>query len=282
MAETKVVVVTGATGFVGKRLVSRLTNLGYQVVPISRKLGLDICSKETLENIGPFDYMIHLAARTFVPDSYSDIEKFFLTNVLGTLNCLELCRNSAASMSFASSYVYGPPAYLPIDELHPVNPWNPYAVTKIMAEDLCKMYSQEFDVPTSIFRIFNIYGPGQKSEFLIPKIIEGINRGSLVLETSTPSRDFVFVDDAIEALLIPLKQQIPGNEIFNVGSGESYSVDEVVRKVVENSGKSIKLRYLERERRAEIPDVIADISRLSKFGWKPKTSLDEGLILCSE
>ena len=282
MASSRTVVVTGATGFIGKKLVQRLGELDIHVVPVSRETGFDIRNKKSLEKIASFDSLIHLAARTFVPDSYAEPEDYFLTNVLGTLNCLELCRKRKASLVFASSYVYGPPKTLPVSEYHPVSAWNPYATTKIMAEDLCRMYARDFGVPNWVFRIFNIYGPGQTGDFLIPKIIKGIKTGYLELETSTPKRDFVYVDDVVAALLLPLEKDIPQNQIFNVGSGASISVEDLVRKVIALCQSKVQVSYKEVSRKSDVKDVVADVKKISSFGWCLSTGLDQGLQTCIE
>ena len=89
---------------------------------------------------------------------------------------LELARQWKVPFIFASSYVYGPPDYLPIDEKHPVKAVNPYMASKALCEDLCKSYARSFDIPVTIIRPFNIYGPGQPDHFLIPKIVKGVSR----------------------------------------------------------------------------------------------------------
>ena len=121
------VAVTGANGFLGKFIVSLLGKHGIRTISISRSSGYDITNCDTLKEIPKFDCLIHLAAHTFVPDSYNHTAAFFTTNINGTLNALELCKNNNARFLFASSYVYGQPAYLPVDENHPVSMWNPYA-----------------------------------------------------------------------------------------------------------------------------------------------------------
>ena len=129
------VVVTGADGFLGRHMVNALIEEGVEVLQVSRSRGYDVCSKESLQKLPAFGSLIHLAAQTFVPDSYTHPDTFFHTNIVGTLNCLELCKKNNATMAFASSYVYGPPQYLPVNESHPINSWNPYATSKIIGEE---------------------------------------------------------------------------------------------------------------------------------------------------
>ena len=158
------VLVTGADGFLGSYLVAEFRHRGVSVIPVSRKLGFDIL----VDNL-PLDgvrHVFHLAARTFVPNSWSDPSSFHLTNTHGTVRVLDQCRKHGCSVSFASTYVYGEPNYIPIDEQHPVKAWTPYTFSKIASEEACRFFSETFGVPVTILRIFNIYGPGQDAEIL--------------------------------------------------------------------------------------------------------------------
>jgi len=144
------VAITGSRGFVGRAIVNRLKDLEVGLIEIDFELGYDMTDWNSLSNIVHFDVLIHLAAKTYVPDSFKNPESFYKTNVIGTLNALELCRKYKAKMIYTSSYVYGNPQYLPIDETHLVNAFNPYAQSKLLGEDLCKAYYRDFDVPSDI------------------------------------------------------------------------------------------------------------------------------------
>ncbi|MBS1765443.1 MAG: NAD(P)-dependent oxidoreductase [Bacteroidetes bacterium] len=275
----KRIVVTGSSGFLGTAIIKLLTSKGHTVVPVSRKLGFDICKPETLKTVEPFDVMIHLAAHTFVPDSYNRTAEFFTININGTLNALELCKTHQAKMIFASSYVYGQPSYLPVDEQHPVNMWNPYASSKIISEQLCHVYHREFDVPIDVLRIFNIYGPGQNQSFLIPKIIKGVFDGQINLETLIPKRDFVHVNDVAQAFLnCAENNSIPTYTTYNVGSGVSYSVQQIIDKTEHIAGRKVQITCSEKRRANEVLDVVADYSKIKhEKHWHPHISIDQGL-----
>lgn len=275
------VVVTGASGFLGSHLVQQLQQYSFPVIPLSRQLGFDICSGEIFENIPKFNVLVHLAARTFVPDSYNKTASFLSTNINGTLNALELCKKNKAHFIFASSYLYGPPNYLPVDEKHPVSLWNPYASSKIIGEQLCQTYSKEFKIHVDILRIFNIYGPGQNPTFVIPKIVAGVLNGTLDLETGTPKRDFVYVTDVCNAIMRCL-DYLPGQElynVYNVGTGTSYSVNQIIQLTEKLTGKKANVTFTAGARTVEVPDVKADYSKIKKEkGWEPLVEIEDGLM----
>lgn len=272
------VVVTGASGFLGSHLIAALRKKGLNVIAVSRRDGFDVCKPETLEQLPQFSALFHLAADTFVPDSYNKTAQFFSTNINGTLNCLELCKKNKAQFLFAGSYVYGQPQYLPVDEKHPLSLWNPYATSKIIGEQLCQSYSKEFGISSTSLRIFNIYGKGQNPNMLIPKIINGLQQGKLELETSTPKRDFVFMDDVINAFMLANEKKLQGFNAFNVGFGKSYSVAEVVDVAKNILNSHIEVKYNNTLRPTEVPDVIASFSKIkTELGWEPKVDLEEGI-----
>ena len=171
----KRILVTGASGFVGSHLTDELKREGAEVlaVDVHGKNPIDIRDGQKIRDlgsgIGKLDLVYHLAALMFVPYSFENPREIYDVNVLGTLNILELCRvHSVSRIIFASSYVYGPPSYLPIDEGHPLHPNSPYARSKIMGEGLCRAYHEDYGMQFNILRPFNIYGEGQGDNFFIP------------------------------------------------------------------------------------------------------------------
>ncbi len=159
------ILVTGATGFLGRHLVTALESQGRVVRQHSSADG-DIASCSLpMEGVS---HVFHLAARSYVPESWQNPRSFYHTNVMGTVNVLEHCRQNHAALTLLSSYVYGQPQRLPIAEDHPLVAANPYAHTKILAEDTARFYEQRFGISLLIVRPFNIYGPGQRGSFLIP------------------------------------------------------------------------------------------------------------------
>lgn len=158
--------------------------------------------------------------------------------------------------------------------------WNPYASSKIICEQLCHVYNKEFNVPVDVLRIFNIYGPGQNSSFLIPKIIEGVFKGQLNLETLTPKRDFVYVNDVCNAFLQCLLTHSEERtfNVYNIGSGSSFSVQQIVDKVISFTGKNPTITCNEKRRAVEVEDVKADYSKIKREKkWHPSVSFDQGL-----
>lgn len=272
------VILTGSSGFVGSYLLKRLYELNYEVIEIDIRNGFDILNWEEIKRIPKFDICLHLAARSFVPDSYKESRSFYNLNTIGTLNMLELCKIHNAKIIFTSSYVYGVPQYLPIDENHPIIDFNPYAHTKIIGEQLCYSYSKYFNVPFIIFRPFNIYGFGQSDSFLIPEIIKKAMSGNKIeLLDPNPKRDMIYIDDLIEAFISALKFNCI-NEIFNIGYGQSFSVDEVAKIIIKNISSDIELDYKNKQRINEVNNVIANIQKAEKLlAWKPTTSLEEGI-----
>ena len=160
---------------------------------------------------------------------------------------------------FPSTYVYGNPKYLPIDENHPIESTNPYSESKIAAERLCIFYKEKYELDVKILRLFNIYGIGQDSNFLIPKIIEQAFLGEINLENSAPKRDFVYLDDVISAHIKAGSVNHKDKIIFNIGSGKSISVDKVAKLIAKKIGNDIKIKYSGNIRKGEISNTIANI-----------------------
>lgn len=272
------VAVTGGSGFVGKYLISALKKLKLRVINLDISNGIDITQWNAIKDTERFDVIYHLAARSFVPDSYANPRDFYFTNVIGTLNMLELCRKHNAKMVFASSYVYGHPEYLPIDEKHPLGGFNPYAESKIIGERLCESYYRDFDLQILIVRPFNIYGVGQNDNFIIPLIIKQAKEGKINLKASKPKRDYVFIDDIVDAYLRCGDYSGSQFEIFNIGSGRSYSVLEVTDMVKKKINKEVLVSFSEESRKNEVMDTYANIDKAEMMlGWRPETELADGI-----
>lgn len=271
------VVVTGAGGFLGARLVARLTKLGCEVVPLGRAGGFRLM-KDAIPMQG-VDHVFHLAAETGVPDSWQDPARFHLINSHGTVRVLDQCRLAGCSMTYVGAYIYGVPTHLPIDETHPLDPNNPYAFSKWMGEQACAWFAQCYSIPVTAIRLFNVYGPGQSTRFLIPSIVAQVldpAAPSVQLMDLAPRRDYLFVDDAVDALLA--SWPLDSYALYNVGNGTSHSVGDVAGAVMQATGISKPVEVIGEPRRNEIPDVRADCSRLAQArGWKPRYSLVEGI-----
>lgn len=272
------IAVTGSSGFIGSKLVKKLHYNGYDVIELSREKGLDICKWNSVKDVPPCNVIVHLAAKTFVPDSFENPRQFYHVNQTATLHSLELARKWGAKMIYMSSYFYGAPQYLPVDESHPLNPHNPYAQTKQISELLCEGYQRDFDVQTIIFRLFNIYGPGQGGDFLIPTILKQLNNGKIILKDPRPRRDYIHIDDVISGIILGIKFKDLGFQRFNLGTGISYSVDELVNFVKKYSDPTPNVVYTHEQRKGEVLDSVADISMAKeKLGWSPEITLEQGI-----
>jgi nucleoside-diphosphate-sugar epimerase len=270
------ILVTGANGFAGRCLVASLRQAGHNVVGFTRADG-DIASA-TLDFPG-VEHVFHLAARTFVPDSWENPRGFYETNVMGTLNVLELCRRRKASLTLISSYVYGPPDHLPVREDHAVRAFNPYCQTKIMGEEMAAFYQSHRGVGLSIVRPFNLYGPGLDSRYLISMLVRQFldpAAAEVVVADVRPKRDYLYIDDFVQLLMRIMATGARG--IYNAGSGRSASVEDVGRAVRAAAGSDKPLRSRNEERPHEVMDLYADISKArAELQWEPWTSLDEGI-----
>jgi nucleoside-diphosphate-sugar epimerase len=270
-------IVTGAGGFLGRALVTRLARDGVEVVALGRGQGFSLLDDEMpMEGV---DHVFHLAAETGVPDAWKDPARFHLVNAHGTVRVLDQCRRANASVTYVGAYIYGVPQYLPIDEQHPVDTNNPYAFSKWMAEQASQWYAGMYGMPVTAIRLFNVYGPGQSDRFLIPRIVRqacDVSLHAIELMDLAPRRDYLYVDDAVEALI----RSVPGSgfQLFNVGSGSSHSVRDVVDAAVELAGADKPVIDLQQVRPNEIPDVVCDHRRITAANsWQPRVGLRDGI-----
>jgi nucleoside-diphosphate-sugar epimerase len=270
------ILVTGATGFLGRHLVAALQSQGLAVRQHSSAGGDIAHCPLPMEGVGR---VFHLAGKSYVPDSWRNPKAFYETNVMGAINVLEHCRRHQAALTLISSYVYGQPQRLPISEDHPIAAANPYAHTKILAEETARFYEQRFGVALIIVRPFNIYGPGQASPFLIPSIVRQAldpSAKEIRVQDLRPKRDYIYVADAVDLLVATLRPGIRG--VFNLGSGCSASVGEVAELVNLATGADKPVVSSGEQRPGEIMDVVADTSRAAAdLGWRPRTSLADGI-----
>lgn len=275
------IAITGSDGFVGRNLLLALKEGHDKVVEIDLSKGIDITSQNDCNLIPRFDVMVHLAAKIFVPDSYKTPHDFYYTNYVGTLNMLELCRKYNARIIFASSYIYGNPQYLPIDEDHPLVAFNPYADSKIQAENLCKSYHRFFGVKSIIVRPFNLYGKGQHSIFLISTILKQAKSGIINLQSSKPKRDYIYIDDMVSAYMKIIHMDNLDFEIFNIGSGISHSVREIAEMINRAYGEKLIINYSELERPDEVENTVSNIQKAkSVLHWEPQITMEEGIKRC--
>jgi nucleoside-diphosphate-sugar epimerase len=273
------ILITGSKGFIGTALIKRLA-IGKETYHI---LEFDLAQGDVAQVMPAYphvDHVVHLAGKTFVPQSWEQPQEFYRSNVQGTANILEYCRKTGAGLTYLSAYVYGQPDYLPIDEKHPLKPNNPYMHSKVLAEDLCQFYASHFAMNITILRPFNVFGNGQDPRFLIPELVQKIMDPSdktVWIKDLRPKRDFIFIDDLVNAIVLAMEQG-NGLNIYNVGSGKSYSVSEIASLIMEITNIHKDLKSQEEIRKNEIMDVRADIRKIQKtLNWSPNISLKEGL-----
>ncbi len=278
------IIVTGSSGFIGRALVDKLKLNGHSVLPFDIDQG-DITGPNSLDifSMMHVQHVFHLAGKTFVPESWKNPALFYQVNVMGTVETLRFCKDHRIPLTYISSYLYGKPEYLPIDERHPISAYNPYSHSKLSAEQIVRYFSEQFSIPTTIFRPFNAYGPGQSALFLIPEIVEmAMNPEIEVIEVNDlrPRRDYIYINDLVDALILSVSGE-PG--IYNIGSGYSTSVRELIHETLSLLHSDKPYRDRADERQNEIFDLYADISLAkSQLGWKPVTTILEGLRTCIE
>jgi len=288
------VYLTGGTGFLGSHFREILAESGVEVTLLVRpgtsvaphatesvERG-DITDPETLSVAG-HETVIHLAAQTSVGGAIDSPRATWTTDATGTLNVLEAARRAEVDrLLYAStSSVYGKPAYLPIDEGHPLNPREPYGASKLAGDRLAYSYYQAYDLPVVVGRLFNTFGPGQPEHNVVPAIVSQAVAGERVeLGNLSPSRDFLYVGDTARALRT-LATEAESGEVYNVGSGEDVSIGELADRVIEQLGGGIEVASTtnrQRDSGVEIPRHVADASKLRELGWTRDYPLNKGLI----
>ena len=269
--------VTGGGGFIGQALCARLRAAGQTVLAVGRTHG-DVAEAATWQSLPAARVLYHLAGRSYVPDSWQQGPDFVRTNVTGTEHALAYCRQHGARIVFASAYVYGIPRRLPLNEDDTPAPSNPYAVTKRLAEQLCEFAAEYQGVAATVLRIFNVFGPGQRPEFLIPMVLRQLQAGQEIrLLDLAPKRDYVYLDDVVDAF-VKAGDVTAGFHVLNIGSGTSYSVAEIVDTIQTVAGTKLPVTSEAVRRTQEIPDVVADISRAHRvLGWRPQLSFGDGV-----
>ena len=271
------ILITGASGFIGRALC-KVLEIDHEVITLDRSRG-NITNPTTFLSLEKVEYVFHLAARSFVPDSWNETSDFLNANVIGTTNVLEYCKSLNIPLTYVSAYVYGLPNSLPLNEDALIKPNNPYALSKYLAEQVCQFYATYHNLNITIIRPFNIYGPGQATPFLIPKIINQVKKNlTIELFDLSPKRDYVYIDDVIDALVRTFEFKLPGFNVLNIGSGKSISVDEVVEHIQNVAGSNLDVKSQKKYRRDELNNVFADISQsFIKLKWIPLTTFEEGI-----
>lgn len=271
------ILVTGSKGFIGKQVVEHLKSCDIISDSIDSKR-IDLKDIEEVMKLDKSDIVIHLGGKTIKGLEWNE---YFHNNVIGTLNILEYCiKKNIKKMIFVSSYVYGNPKYSPIDEKHPISPHNAYTRSKYLAEQLCEFFAKNSDLNVIILRPFNIFGKTLPKGFLISNLLKSIKTNEkITIVNKNSRRDFLHVDDLIDVIL-KIKDYDCKFEIFNIGSGKSYSFNEIIEKIEKIEKIKLNVQY-EEDKENFIEDIVADISKLkNKIKWNPMISFDEGLQKC--
>ncbi len=273
------ILVTGARGFIGKRLCAALAGEGYEVIPFDLAEG-DLTKPDALANVPAADMVYHLAAVVFVPKSWEDPYTCFHINLMATVTVLEFCRRTKARLVMMSTYIYGEPQYLPVDERHPIRPVSPYHQSKILAEQLCGYYHEVFGVDVLVCRPFNLYGYGQDPAFLLPKIMRQAldpEQKEIVVFNLSPRRDYIYVDDVIRALVLACGR-VQGFQTVNIATGVSVSVREAIETILRVTGQNKPYRETGEARSREISDCYADCSTAERLlGFRARYDLAAGV-----
>jgi nucleoside-diphosphate-sugar epimerase len=272
--------ITGHKGFIGSSVLKKLLMEDHEVVFLDKYTRSSIIDDADLKKYpDDLDWVLHFGARTSIRDSFENPFFTYANNTNSTLQAVKIACKSNAVLLFMSSYIYGNPRYLPIDEKHPVAPTNPYMGSKITGEEICRQLSKVLKFPLIILRAFNIYGDFEIPGRLISDLLQAVRLGnSLVLNDPVPKRDYLYIKD-FEALLTEIiSNNPPKTGTYNVGYGQSYSNLQVAEIVQELSGITPPIKIKSELRPNDIPDCTVDISLIKNtFAWVPKYSLREGL-----
>lgn len=305
--DRRVVVVTGAGGFIGSHLVEALAARGARVRALVHYnsqssigalrhvgprtlaaidiIGGDVQDPYTMRSLVRGAHTVfHLAALIGIPYSYVAPASYVATNVGGTLNLLEAARAEGLERVIvtSTSETYGTAEYTPIDEAHPSVAQSPYAATKVGADQLALSYHRAFDTPVCVVRPFNTFGPRQSERAVIPTIVvQALHApGPLQLGSLEPRRDFTYVTDTVAGFLVLADRPEAVGRVVNVGSGTAYTVREVVQVVGRVLGRELQVAQdpaRVRPGHSEVMELCADASVARSLGWKSEVSFEDGV-----
>lgn len=301
------VLITGGAGFIGSHLSEKCISEGCTVVCLDNFLNGslgnirsllshkgfklvngDVRDVNLLEKIvsSGIDAIVHLAAQIHVDRSIIEPRETYETNVLGTLNLLELARRyDVEKVIFAStSEIYGSAQYVPMDEKHPLDPLHPYGASKLAADRMCHAYIQTYGANICIARLFNTFGPRQKDtgyggaiSIFAKRVLSA--RPPIIYGDGKQSRDYLYVEDAISAYEMILESKKPIREPVNFGTGKDVTIISVANKIIELFGAKRQIKPVHvAARPGEVGRLVADNKKAKALlGWHPRYSFDDGL-----
>ena len=298
--------ITGADGFIGSHLVEMLVDKGYEVLALSQYNSFnywgwleDIKCINNIQLISgdirdPYfckkimkdiDVVFHLAALIAIPYSYDAPDSYVDTNIKGTLNICQAARENGniRVIHTSTSEVYGTAQYVPIDEDHPLQPQSPYSASKIAADAMAMSFYNAFNLPVTIARPFNTYGPRQSARAVIPTIITQIANGvkELRLGDLTPTRDFNYVEDTCRGIIAIAEVENTIGEVLNIGSNYEISIEDtlnIIKSLMNIEVKFISDKNRIRPEKSEVYRLFCDNSKIKKLtNFKPQETIQEGL-----
>jgi NAD dependent epimerase/dehydratase len=298
------VLVTGGEGFIGSHLVERLVRDGVEVRVLAYynafgqrgwlddvKGDIEILfgdvrdSDRVMQAVEGCDVVFHLAALIGIPYSYEAPESYVQTNVTGTYNVANACRRHGVGrmVHTSTSEVYGTAVRVPIDEMHPLQPQSPYSASKIGGDMMALSFHHAFELPVTVVRPFNTYGPRQSTRAVIPTVLSQLLAGAneIRLGSTSPTRDFTFVTDTVAGFLAVAQCDRAIGDVVNIGSGHEISIGDLVNKLVAITASSATVVTDEQRLRpagSEVERLLCDNTRAREWaGWSPEVSLDDGL-----
>lgn len=305
----KRVLVTGADGFIGSHLVEALLESGCDVTAFcyynsfnswgwldtiqdSDKKKIKVICGDIRDPNGVFeatkniDVVFHLAALIAIPFSYHSPDSYIDTNIKGTLNVLQAARkcNIERVLVTSTSEVYGTAKYVPIDEVHPFQGQSPYSASKIGADRLAESFYRSFDLPLTIVRPFNTFGPRQSARAVIPSTIIQLLAGEKIIKLGslTPTRDFNYVKNTVNGFIEISKSDMTIGEEINIASQKEISIGDLVTQLIEIINPAAKIECDNqriRPLKSEVERLLGSNQKLLRLTeWKEKYSFKEGLV----
>ena len=304
----KKILVTGADGFIGSHLTETLIRQGYEVkafvlynsfnswgwldsAPLDIQKEMDIFLGDIRDPYGVktamkgCDAVLHLAALIAIPYSYHSPDTYVDTNVKGTLNVVQAARELSVAkvIHTSTSEVYGTARFVPITEEHPLQGQSPYSASKIGADQIAMSFYHAFDLPVTILRPFNTYGPRQSARAIIPTVITQIANGQrkLKLGSISPTRDFNYVKDTVRGFIAGLEQDGTAGEVINIGSNYEISIGDLVTLIADVMEVQVEIECEAdrlRPAKSEVERLWADNAKAAEYlGWKPEYGGVDGL-----